>query len=224
MNILIVEDHESVAAGIAHSLRDEGYQVSICDSALAAIDLLAGARFDLLILDINLKLSSGLDVLQHARTKRLPLAIIILSARNTVDQRIAALDLGADDYLSKPFVMSELLARVRVQARRVAPTAQPEETIGRLTYSPSMRSVRISETDESIKLTKKELAVFECLLAHKGMLVSKSTLASHLYGDDADIEEAVVEIYISRLRKQVEGMAIEIKTARGLGYLMTPAS
>ena len=92
MNILIVEDHESVAAGIAHSLRDEGYQVSICDSALAAIDRLAGARFDLLILDINLKLSSGLDVLQHARTKRLPLAIIILSARNTVDQRIAALD------------------------------------------------------------------------------------------------------------------------------------
>ena len=161
MNILIVEDHESVAAGIAHSLRDEGYQVSICDSALAAIDRLAGARFDLLILDINLKLSSGLDVLQHARTKRLPLAIIILSARNTVDQRIAALDLGADDYLSKPFVMSELLARVRVQARRVAPTAQPEETIGRLTYSPSLRSVRISETDEPIKLTKKELAVFE---------------------------------------------------------------
>ena len=102
-------------------------------------------------------------MLQHARTKRLPLAIIILSARNTVDQRIAALDLGADDYLSKPFVMSELLARVRVQARRVAPTAQPEETIGRLTYSPSLRSVRISETDESIKLTKKELAVFECL-------------------------------------------------------------
>ncbi len=167
MNILIVEDHESVAAGIAHSLRDEGYQVSICDSALAAIDRLAGARFDLLILDINLKLSSGLDVLQHARTKRLPLAIIILSARNTVDQRIAALDLGADDYLSKPFVMSELLARVRVQARRVAPTAQPEETIGRLTYSPSLRSVRISETDEPIKLTKKELAVFECLLAHR---------------------------------------------------------
>jgi len=110
-----------------------------------------------------------------------------------------------------------------VQARRVAPTAQPEETIGRLTYSPSLRSVRISETDESIKLTKKELAVFECLLAHKGMLVSKSTLANHLYGDDADIEEAVVEIYISRLRKQLEGMAIEIKTARGLGYLMTPA-
>ncbi|MGA0940380.1 MAG: response regulator transcription factor, partial [Burkholderiaceae bacterium] len=127
------------------------------------------------------------------------------------------------DYLSKPFVMSELLARVRVQARRVAPTAQPEETIGRLTYSPSLRSVRISESDEPIKLTKKELAVFECLLARKGMLVSKSTLANHLYGDEADIEEAVVEIYISRLRKQLEGMAIEIKTARGLGYLMTPA-
>jgi len=223
MNILIVEDNESVAEGIAHSLRDEGYQVSTCDSALAAIDRLTGARFDLLILDINLKLSSGLDVLQHARAKRLPVAIIILSARNSVDQRIAALDLGADDYLSKPFVMSELLARVRVQVRRIAPAAQPEEAIGALTYSPSLRSLRVSATDEPVKLTKKELAVFECLLAHRGILVSKSTLANHLYGDEADIEEAVVEIYISRLRKQLEGMAIEIKTARGLGYLMAPA-
>lgn len=223
MNILIVEDNESVAEGIALSLRDEGYEVSVCDSALAAMDRLTRARFDLLILDINLKLSSGLDVLQHARAKRLPLAIIILSARNAVEQRIAALDLGADDYLSKPFVMSELLARVRVQIRRVAPTAQPEEAIGALTYSPSLRSVRVTQTGEPLKLTKKELAVFECLLAHQGILVSKSTLANHLYGDEADIEEAVVEIYISRLRKQLEGMAIEIKTARGLGYLMAAA-
>lgn len=223
MQVLVVEDHESVAEGILLSLKDQGYHVGHCDSAAAAIDRLNKQPVDLVILDLNLRLSSGLDVLRHLKAQRHDAAVIILSARNAIEDRIEGLDLGADDYLSKPFVMSELLARVRAHLRRVKPSSRPDETVGQVLYSPTQRSLFALPDQAPLNVPKKELALFEHLLANLGQLVTKQSLVDHLYGMEAEVDESVVEIYISRLRKRLSGLGIEIKTARGLGYLMQVA-
>ncbi len=223
MQVLVVEDHESVAEGILLSLKDQGYHAGHCDSAAAAIDRLNKQPVDLVILDLNLRLSSGLDVLRHLKAQRHDAAVIILSARNAIEDRIEGLDLGADDYLSKPFVMSELLARVRAHLRRVKPSSRPDETVGQVLYSPTQRSLFALPNQAPLNVPKKELALFEHLLANLGQLVTKQSLVDHLYGMEAEVDESVVEIYISRLRKRLSGLGIEIKTARGLGYLMQVA-
>lgn len=187
------------------------------DGADAAL-FMAQESADLIILDINLPGMSGLEVLRGLRAGGDQTPVLLLTARADTADRVAGLDAGADDYLIKPFAMDELMARLRALARRRGVELKAFETLGPLSFD---RGARLLTVDgEVVDLPRRELAAFECLLDRRGRLTPKSVLADHLYGTGADVEEAVVEVCISRLRKRLRGFGVEIKTARGLGYML----
>ena len=218
MRIAVIEDNVDLARGIAHSLRDAGHSVDHLSDGAEASGFLAREGADLIVLDINLPGRSGLDVLRDLRARDDHTPVLLLTARSETSDRVAGLDAGADDYLVKPFAMEELLARLRALARRRAAEASEVQTLGLLTYDPTARVLHAGET--VIDLPRRELAAFECLLERRGRLTPKSTLLTQLYGTGADVEDSVVEVHISRLRKRLRKHGIEIRTARGLGYML----
>lgn len=216
MRIAIVEDNESVAKGIAYVLRDAGHAVDLIHDGAAADDYLRDDGADLLILDINLPGMSGIEVLRNLRMRKDNRPVLLLTARGSTNERIAGLDAGADDYLVKPFAMEELEARIRAMARRRAvPVVQPI-AIGPLAFDLQHRQV--THDGHVIDLPRRELAVFEALALSLGRTVSKSRLLDAVYGVGADVEDQVVEVYVSRLRKKLKPLGVEIKARRGLGY------
>ena len=218
MRIVIIEDNKSLATGIAHRLRDRGYGVDLLYDGSDADVFLSSEGADLIILDINLPSMDGLEVLRRVRQRNDPTPILMLTARTNTSDRVAGLDAGADDYLVKPFELDELEARVRALSRRrdIAPSAV--ESIGNLEFDIGSRVLRGG--GDVIDLRRRELAAFECLLERRGKLVPKSLLIDQMYGVGADLEDKVVEVPISRLRKKLVGYKVTIKAARGLGYLM----
>ncbi|PXF30502.1 hypothetical protein WH50_14815 [Pokkaliibacter plantistimulans] len=220
MRVLIVEDQSSLAEGLQLCLSDEGYKAEVLDNAPMAIAFLQREVIDLLILDINLKYSSGFDVLNDLRCRDSETPVLILSARNTTEDRVHGLDLGADDYLAKPFDMTELMARVRALLRRRLKPAVNKENMGDLSFDRKAKELVNDRKGESILLPKKEMRIFELFSARIGTLITKAELTDYAYGKNSETDEAVVEVYISRLRKRLEGSGVEIKTVRGLGYLM----
>lgn len=216
MRIAVVEDNESVAKGIAFVLRDSGHAVDLLHDGIEADDYLKGESAELLILDINLPGMSGIEVLRNLRRRKDNRPVLLLTARGSTDERIEGLDAGADDYLVKPFAMAELEARIRAMARRRdIPVMQPI-SVGQLQFDLQHRQV--SHDTAIVDLPRRELAVFEALALSQGRVVSKSRLLDAVYGAGADVEEQVVEVYVSRLRKRLKGYGIDIKTQRGLGY------
>ncbi|WP_370232139.1 response regulator transcription factor [Cognatishimia sp.] len=223
MRIVIIEDNQTLAEGMGHVLRDDGHSVDILFDGQEGLDFLKTEDApDLIILDINLPSIDGLALISTLRKGGLNTPCICLSALGETDDRIAGLDAGGDDYLVKPFEMAELKARIRALMRRKPSTARQDETFGRLNYDRATRL--LSHDGQPLALPKKELATFECLYDRVDQMVSKATLASHLYGTGADVEEKVVEVYISRLRKRLSAFGIEIHTARGLGYMIKESS
>ncbi len=218
MRIAVIEDNKSLAAGIAYRLRDQGHAVDVLHDGEDGNDHLAHEGADLVILDINLPGLNGLDVLRKLRARNDNTPVLLLTARSEVTDRVDGLDAGADDYLVKPFEMAELEARVRALSRRRGIDRPPVEPIGCLVFDPGARILR--NNDDAVELTRRELAAFECLLHRRGRLVPKSVLADHIYGTGADVDEKIVEVHISRLRKKLDDCGIRIKAARGLGYLM----
>ena len=218
MRIVIIEDNKPLATGIAHRLRDRGYGVDLLYDGSDADVFLSSEGADLIILDINLPSMDGLEVLRRVRQRNDPTPILMLTARTNTSDRVAGLDAGADDYLVKPFELDELEARVRALSRRrdIAPSAV--ESIGNLEFDIGSRVLRGG--GDVIDLRRRELAAFECLLERRGKLVPKSLLIDQMYGVGADLEDKVVEVPISRLRKKLVGYKVTIKAARGLGYLM----
>lgn len=218
MRIVIIEDNKPLASGIAHRLRDRGYGVDLLYDGSDADVFLSSEGADLIILDINLPGMDGLEVLRRVRQRNDPTPILMLTARTNTSDRVAGLDAGADDYLVKPFELDELEARVRALSRRrdIAPSAV--ESIGNLEFDIGSRVLRGG--GDVIDLRRRELAAFECLLERRGKLVPKSLLIDQMYGVGADLEDKVVEVPISRLRKKLVGYRVTIKAARGLGYLM----
>lgn len=218
MRIVIIEDNKPLASGIAHRLRDRGYGVDLLYDGSDADVFLSSEGADLIILDINLPSMDGLEVLRRVRQRNDPTPILMLTARTNTSDRVAGLDAGADDYLVKPFELDELEARVRALSRRrdIAPSAV--EAIGNLEFDIGSRVLRGG--GDVIDLRRRELAAFECLLERRGKLVPKSLLIDQMYGVGADLEDKVVEVPISRLRKKLVGYKVTIKAARGLGYLM----
>ena len=218
MRIVIIEDNKPLASGIAHRLRDRGYGVDLLYDGSDADVFLSSEGADLIILDINLPSMDGLEVLRRVRQRNDPTPILMLTARTNTSDRVAGLDAGADDYLVKPFELDELEARVRALSRRrdIAPSAV--ESIGNLEFDIGSRVLRGG--GDVIDLSRRELAAFECLLERRGKLVPKSLLIDQMYGVGADLEDKVVEVPISRLRKKLVGYKVTIKAARGLGYLM----
>jgi two-component system OmpR family response regulator len=216
MRIILVEDNVSLAKGISYRLEDAGHAVDVLHDGTQAERYLRDDGADLVILDINLPGTVGLTLLRGLRARGDARPVILLSARAQTEDRVVGLDAGADDYLIKPFEMAELEARVRALLRRRAIPRKQLQVFGVLTYDAGARQLFADDTE--IDLPRREMSVFECLLSADGRLVSKNTMLDHAYGVGADVEDTVVEVYISRLRRRLSPFGIQIKTQRGLGY------
>lgn len=218
MRIALIEDNIDLARGIAHSLGDAGHAVDHLADGVEAAAFLEREGADAVVLDINLPGRSGLEILRQMRARQDPTPVLLLTARADTADRVAGLDAGADDYLVKPFDMEELLARLRALLRRRVGELSATEQVGPLTFDRNGR--HLSLDGRPLDVPRKELAAMECLLARRGRLTPKATLLDHLYGVGADVEESAVEVHISRLRKRLRTHGIEIRTARGLGYML----
>lgn len=220
MQITLVEDNVGLAEGIAYFLRDRGHAVNTIYDGDDGLHFLLQEDTDIIILDINLPSRDGVSILKALRNAKNQTPVILLTARADLKDRLGGFDAGADDYLVKPFDMEELDARLRALIRR-KPSLQtsPAHAIGALSFNRSTRQLK-TEGGEFIALPRRELAAFECLFDRQNTIVSKAQLANHIYGVGADIDENVVEIYVSRLRKKLIGHGVQVKAARGLGYMM----
>lgn len=221
MRILIAEDDEVLADGLTRSMRKAGYAVDCVGNGKDAARLLQDGLHDLAILDLGLPKLDGLSVLRQLRGHHQTLPVIILTARDRLEDRVLGLDLGADDYLTKPFDLPELEARVRALLRRGQGGGGPLITCGELAFDTVGRRVTIA--GETVELSQRELGVLETLLARQGKVVSKEQLIEHLYSHDEEASSNAIEVYVHRLRKKVEQAGVAIRTIRGLGYLLDKA-
>lgn len=218
MRIAIIEDNETLANAIAYRLRDQGHSADVLYNGDEAHAFLIQDGADLVVLDINLPGRSGLEILSAMRRRNDGTPVILLTARSDVSDRVAGLDMGADDYLVKPFEMEELDARIRALSRRKNLDFGTSEMLGELEFDRINRQARAK--GDVLDIPRKELAVLECLLERRGRIVSKAYLTDHVYGTGTDVDETAIEPHVSRLRKRLSGLGIRIKTARGLGYML----
>ena len=218
MRIAIVEDNLALAQGIAHHLRDQGHSVNLLHDGQTALEFLQQESADIVVMDVNLPRLDGFSILKALRKSSNQLPVLLLTARGDLHDRVTGLDAGADDYLVKPFDMEELDARLRALIRRKPFVDQKSICFGALSFDRAGR--KLSAQGQELPLPRRELAVFECLFERQNQIVSKTQIADHIYGIGADIEERVVEIYVSRLRKKLVAFQVRIKVARGLGYMM----
>jgi two-component system OmpR family response regulator len=216
VRITLVEDNVSLAKGIAYRLQDAGHSVDVLHDGLEAQGFLQFDRSDLVILDINLPGLDGLSLLKELRGRNDVRPVILLTAQAETNDRVIGLDTGADDYLVKPFEMAELEARVRALLRRRDIPQRQERTLGTLSFDLSARQLFSGETE--IDVPRREMSILECLVLADGRLVSKSALLEHCYGIGADVEDTVIEVYVSRLRRRLKPYDLNIKAQRGLGY------
>lgn len=218
MRILIAEDDSILADGLLRSLRQSGYAVDLVTNGADADSALALQTFDLLILDLGLPALPGLEVLRRLRGRNSTLPVMILTAADSIEQRVKGLDLGADDYMAKPFALSELEARVRALTRRGAGGGPTVVRHGQLAFDQVGRIATLN--DQMIDLSARELGLLEILLQRVGRLVSKEQLVDHLCEWGEEVSNNAIEVYVHRLRKKLEPGGVRIATVRGLGYCL----
>jgi two-component system response regulator TctD len=220
MRILLVEDHPELCEWVAKALVQAGNVVDTADRGDHAEHFLLTGEYDAVLLDLSLPGKDGLEVLRNLRARGSRVPVLIFTARSSVDDRIKGLDLGADDYLPKPFVLAELEARLKALLRRSA-GQNPEVRLGDLVYDSVSRLSSVRGTP--LALTPRELAVLEALLARVGRPVARDTLFEKIFSLDQDARAEAIEIYVHRLRKKLEGSGVQITTVRGLGYMIGAA-
>ncbi len=223
MRILIIEDEEDLANAMAKGLRKQGYAVDTAFDGELGWEAAEINEYDLLILDLNLPGLDGLEVCRRLRTSQPGLLILMLTARSQPFQRIEGLDLGADDYLIKPFHWGELMARVRALLRRNAQETKLVLRCGELTLDPATRITKVG--DRQLQLTGKEFSILEYLMRHPGKVVSQQDLLEHIWDDSANAFTNVVRVHINSLRRKLEEDAKRprfIETVIGKGYRLRP--
>ena len=218
MRILLVEDDAILADALSRALVQSAYAVDVVSDGAQADHVLALDIYDLAILDIGLPGLSGLDLLRRLRARKSALPVLMLTAFDTLADRVRGLDLGADDYLAKPFDLPELEARVRALIRRASSNPTPSLMHGKLRLDTAGRRVYYDE--QPVDLSAREFAVLELLLLREGRVVSKEHMVNHLYGWGDEVGANAIEVYIYRIRKKLEGRGFEIRTVRGMGYLL----
>ena len=220
MRILIVEDEPKVASFIRRALEEESYAVDVCSDGIQGRDLASEVDYDLIILDLLLPGLPGIDVLKAVRDAKVTTPVLILTARSKVDQRVKGLDAGADDYLTKPFAIEELIARARALLRRASGDTAGILQVDDLVLNPTNREV--TRSGQRIDLTSKEYALLEYMMRNAGRVLTRPMIAEHVWDLDFDTFTNVIDVYISYLRNKIDrGHARElIHTVRGSGYTL----
>jgi two-component system copper resistance phosphate regulon response regulator CusR len=221
MRILVVEDERKVASFLRQGLMEEGHAVEIAPDGATAIDLLLGdPPYDLAVLDLMLPKRDGFEVLRTLRARRVDTPVLVLTARDTVSDKVVGLDLGADDYLTKPFAFEEFLARVRALLRRGAGPRTPILRLGDLTLDPATRAVMRGK--RRISLTAREYALLEYFLRNPNRVLTRPMIAQHVWGIDFDSESNIIDVYVGYLRRKIDadGEPRLLHTLRGAGYTL----
>lgn len=221
MHVLLVEDDEVLAQGIARTLRGVGMTVDVLVDGADAANLSSFAQFTVIVLDIGLPGIDGFEVLRRLRQSGVTLPVLLLTARNAISDRVHGLEVGADDYLVKPFATPELIARIKALVRRSNPVPT-EMIVGRLIVDPFARRARIG--DRFIDLSVREWAVLEYLVQQTGRVVSKQQIINAILPWGDDLSGNAIEVYISRVRTKIADAGVAIRTIRGFGYLFEQAA
>ncbi len=222
MRILVVEDERKVASFIRQGLSEEGHAVEIAADGAAALEMLEEApAYDLVILDLMLPKRDGFEVLKALRQQKSQTPVLVLTARDTVSDKVRGLDLGADDYLTKPFAFDEFLARVRALLRRGAGQRAPVFKLDDLSLDPATRQV--TRGARRITLTAREYALLEYFLRNVGRVLTRPMIAQHVWGLDFDTESNIIDVYVGYLRRKIDGEGERrlLHTVRGAGYMLS---
>jgi two-component system OmpR family response regulator len=218
MRILLVEDDAVLGDGLSLSLSDWGFDVTLAVTGNYATSALSTQPYDLVILDLGLPDMDGLEVLRQLRARKSAIPVLVLTARDGLSDRVSGLELGADDYMTKPFELRELEARVKALLRRSHGGFNHDIRFGRLVLNPLNQQIKVD--DWPMLLPPREYGVMEALLLQAGRVVSKDSIAQRLASHSDDLADNAIEVYVHRLRKRLEPLGISIRTVRGLGYLL----
>jgi len=218
VRILLAEDNKTLAGWLGKALRHGGYAVDCMHDGIEADHVLLTQSYDLVILDLSLPRMDGLDVMRRLRKRGSSMPVLILTARAEIESRVEGLNLGADDYLTKPFSLAELEARISALIRRSQGTAAPIHAFGDLEYDTVARTFRLG--GEVLALRPKEHAVLEVLIARPGKAVPKGTMYEHVFELGESVGPEALEVYVHRVRKRLQGSDVGIVTLRGLGYVL----
>jgi two-component system, OmpR family, response regulator len=222
MRILFVEDDAALADALTRALRKSGHAVDCFASGTAADSAVTTQTYDVVILDLGLPELDGFEVLRRLRAGKKHVPVLILTARDALPDRVRGLDLGADDYLVKPVELPELEARMRAVVRRARGAADDSVRVGRLELDAVGQ--RVMSSGSALDLSSKEFRVLELLLIQSGRVISKEALVQRLYGWDREVRKNAIEIYVHRVRRKLEHADVNIRTVRGLGYLLEPSA
>jgi heavy metal response regulator len=222
MRILVVEDEKRIADFLSRGLESGGYAVDVAGDGATALEMVHATEYDLIILDLGLPDMDGMAVLKKIRTRKTSPPVLILSARDAVDDRVKGLETGADDYLVKPFAYVELLARVRVLLRRGQPTPERLQ-VGDLSLDCIRR--KVTRAGENIELAPKEFSILEYLMRNRGRPLSRTMIVEHVWDMDYDGLTNIVDVYIRHLRSKIDEKWPDkmIQTVRGIGYMLDSA-
>ena len=218
MRLLIVEDNLSLAEWLAKLLRGERYAVDCVPDGETVLDIIGSSPYDLALIDLGLPGMGGIELIRALRGRGVAMPILILTARNELGSRVEGLNAGADDYLTKPFEIEELEARLRALLRRAAAPLKVELRLGPLVFDQGARMFTLAGA--ALNLSPREHAILEALLRRAGSAVSKEALLESTYGFDDEVNPSVIEVVVHRLRKKLEGSTVSIATLRGLGYVL----
>lgn len=218
MRLLIVEDDAALARGMLKVFRNDGLAVDHVSRGQDALEVLRLEPYSAMILDLGLPDMDGLAVLRQVRQAKIAIPVLILTARDATSDRVQGLDQGADDYLSKPFAIEELEARVRALIRRSQGQPEPMMSLGTLRLDRATGAIYVA--DQVLDLTRRERAVLETLMIRGGTVVPRTRLAADVFGYDDPVGPNALEVYVARLRRKLEHAGLEIVTVRGLGYLL----